>query len=369
VSHFDFIVIGAGIAGTSIAAHLAETNSVLLLEMEERPAYHATGRSAARYEPHYGPSAFVAFSKASGAFYRNPPLGFTDVPLLSKRPCLVLMPEDQESEVTGFLSADATVAEISEAEALSHFPSLRLGYSKRFFLDTMSGDLDVDLIHRGYARLFKSRGGQTRVNAEVLTLEKKNAWHITSKAGNFTCNTVVNAAGAWGDIIAVRAGVRPLGLIPKRRSIGVVPVDDPDLMQWTMIVDVAEKFYAKPQSGKLLVSSADTTPVDPHDAYADDEAIAIGIDRLMQATTLEINRLEHSWGGLRTFTPDKNPGIGFDPNVEGFFWLVGQGGYGIQSGPALSEAAAQLAMGRAMPSSCIEHGLVTAEINPARFHR
>jgi D-arginine dehydrogenase len=168
-------------------------------------------------------------------------------------------------------------------------------------------------------------------------------------------------------VIAARAGLKPVGLVPKRRSIGVFPVDEPQLMQWPMIIDTAESFYAKPQSGRLLVSSADVTPVEPHDAYADDEAVALGVERLMEATTLDITRMEHSWGGLRTFTPDKNPVIGFDPSTEGFFWLVGQGGYGIQSSPGVCVTAAALILGQAIPSQIIDHGLNPAEIRPERF--
>jgi D-arginine dehydrogenase len=368
MKHYDCIIVGAGIAGASVAAHLAATKRVLMIEMEERPGYHTTGRSAARYEPHYGPSAFVAFSKASGAFYRNPPEGFTDTPLLSKRPCLVIAPEEHRDATNQFLSADDSVSELGEREALGHMPLLRKGIAKRFFLDTQSGDLDVDLVHRGFLRLFKSRGGETVMNAEMVSLQQaKGLWQIETKAGTFSCETVVNAAGAWGDVIAERAGLRGVGLIPKRRSIGVAPVENADLMNWPMLTDVGETFYIKPQSGKLLVSSADATPVDPHDAYADDEAIAMGIDRLMQVTTLEINRIEHSWGGLRTFTPDKNPAIGFDPSTEGFFWLVGQGGYGIQSAPAVSETAAAMILGQAIPQYVIDNGLKPDEVKPQRY--
>jgi D-arginine dehydrogenase len=368
MKHYDCIIIGAGIAGASVAAHLAATKRVLMIEMEERPGYHTTGRSAARYEPHYGPSAFVAFSKASGEFYRNPPQGFTDTPLLSKRPCLVIAPEEQRDATTQFLSADDSVVELGEGEAQGHMPLLRKGIADRFFLDTQSGDLDVDLVHRGYLRLFKQRGGESLMNAEVISAQRvKSHWQIETKAGSFTCETIVNAAGAWGDVIAERAGLRGVGLIPKRRSIGVAPVDHPDLMNWPMLTDVGETFYIKPQSGKLLVSSADATPVGPHDAYADDEAIATGIDRLMQVTTLEINRIEHSWGGLRTFTPDKNPAVGFDPSTEGFFWLVGQGGYGIQSAPAVSATAAAMILEQPIPQYVIDHGLKPDEIKPQRY--
>lgn len=367
-NEYDCIVIGGGIAGASVAAHVAASQKTLLLEMEERPGYHTTGRSAARYEPNYGPSAFVAFSKASGAFYRQPPKDFADAPLMSERPCLFIMPHGQEDDQVHFLKDNPGAVEVSQAEALKLYPVLREGFAERFFVDLSSGDLDVDLIHRGFLRQFKKHGGVSVMNAEVLALTHSAAgWKIETRAGVFTCRTVVNAAGAWGDVIAARAGLKPIGLVPKRRSIGVFPVNDPTVMQWPMIVDMAESFYAMPQSGKLLVSSADVTQVEPHDAYADDEAIALGVERLMQATTLDITRMDNSWGGLRTFTPDKNPAIGFDPSTEGFFWLVGQGGYGIQSSPGVSVTAAALILGKPIPSEVLDHGLNPAEIKPERF--
>jgi D-arginine dehydrogenase len=170
--------------------------------------------------------------------------------------------------------------------------------------------------------------------------------------------------------VAKLGGVKPVGLIPKRRSIGLVPIDHLDLKSfadWPMVGDVGETWYAKPQSGKLMVSSADATPVEPHDAYADDMAIAEGVERLMTATTLEVERLDHRWGGLRTFAPDGNPVIGFDPTADGFFWLVGQGGYGIQSAPALSVAAAQMLLHNTVPQAAKDHGLDLKHISPDRF--
>ena len=368
-NEFDFIVIGAGIAGASVAAHLAATHKVLVLEMEERPGYHTTGRSAASYEPNYGPRSMLAFTRASEDFFKNPPDGFAGAPLFAKRGSFFLEAEGQEQKTQDLLSKSAGLQEFSEAQTRGLFPVLKHGYAKRSFLDDSTGDLDVDLLHRGYLRLFKSHGGVLVTDGAARTIERKDhRWSINTAKGTFTAPTLINAAGAWGDAVAQMAGAQPVGLVPKRRSIGVVSVTGHHGFEaWPMVTDVGETWYAKPQSGKLIVSSADATPVDPHDAYADDMAIAEGIARLMVATTLEVNHLDHSWGGLRSFVADGAPVVGFDPSTEGFFWLVGQGGYGIQSSPAMSRTAAALAQRQSVPGDVLAAGLDVTQIQPERL--
>ncbi len=365
----DFLVLGAGIAGVSVAAHLAEHASVAILEMEDRPAYHTTGRSAATFEPNYGPKPILALTRASAEFFNGPPAGFAGGPLLTPRSSLFLEPHDQAEAGKAFLGFATNVEELTPAELAKILPVLRPDYAKRGFLDRSTGDLDVDLIFGGYLKQFKARGGKLVLSAPAQSISKTGkVWTVTTPQGQFTATTIIDAAGAWGDAVAQLAGAKPVALTPKRRSIGVIPVEGHDgFMAWPMVTDCGETWYAKPQSGKLMVSSADATPVEPHDAYADDMAIAEGIERLMQATTLEVNRLEHNWGGLRTFAPDGRPVVGFDPSTEGFFWLVGQGGYGIQSAPALSRTAAALALHKKVPEDVLAHGLELAEISPNRL--
>lgn len=363
---FDIIVIGAGIAGVSVAAHLAQSRKVAVFDMEERAAYHTTGRSAAMYEPNYGPPPMLAFTRASAEFFKSPPQGFAAAPLVTPRHSLFFMQEGQEQAADKLLSISAGLEEISEAKARELFPVLNKGYAKRSFLDPHTADMDVDLLHGGFMKLFKSRGGNLVLSARVTALS--SGWTVETTQGRFHAPIVVNAAGAWGDHIAGLAGVTRVGLQPKRRSIGVIPMPAGTAFDnWPMVTDVGETWYAKPQSGKMMVSSADATPMEPHDAYADDMAIAEGIDRLMTATTIEVDRLEHSWGGLRTFAPDGNPVIGFDPSTDGFFWLVGQGGYGIQSAPSLSATAAALVLGQSVPDAVMSHGLNPDHIKPQRF--
>ena len=371
MQNFDFIVIGAGIAGASIAGHLAKTKSVVLVEMEDRAGYHTTGRSAASYEPNYGPAPMLAFTRASEMFYKSPPQGFADAPLFTKRSSLFFEAEGQAEMSAQLLAKSSGLREFSYAEAKSIYPVLREGYAKRRFFDASTGDLDVDLIHRGYLKLLREGGGHLKLSQPVKELTyKAGQWFVTAGLEILNAPVVVNAAGAWGDIVAKMAGAAPQGLIPKRRSIGVVPFEYPEAFaHWPMVTDVGETWYSKPQSGKLIVSSADATPVEPHDAYADDMAIAEGVERLMQATTIEVDRMDITWGGLRTFAPDGMPVVGYDQQTQGFFWLVGQGGYGIQSAPAVSETAAAMAIGLAVPQRTLDFGLDLKDIAPARFPR
>jgi D-arginine dehydrogenase len=368
---YDIAVIGAGIAGASVAAHLAETRRVILLEMEERPGYHSTGRSAAAYEPNYGPAPIRALSRASRGFFFAPPLGFADGPLVVPRDTMFFVPPDQESKGEQLLRVGHGLVEIDETAAAARFPLLRKGYAPWALLDEGTADIDVDLLHQGFLRLLKARGNDLVCAAEVRAIERKDGvWSLTTARGAFAASVIVNAAGAWADVVAARAGVKPIGLEPRRRSVGVVASPAGiDIMNLPLVGDVGETWYAKPQSGKFLVSSADATPVEPHDAYGDDMAIAEGIERFTQAAEIEVTRIEHTWGGLRTFAPDGVPVCGYDPSVEGFFWLAGQGGYGIQSSPALSRLAATLVLGQKAPTDIIEEGLTLADLDPGRFRK
>ena len=358
---FDIIVIGAGIAGASAAAHLAGTHRVLLLEMEERPGYHSTGRSAAAFEPNYGPACIRALTRAARDH-------FDSINVLTPRDSLFLVPESQMAAYQRLMASQKGMRDISIADARARMPLLREGYAAAAVLDPGTADIDVDVLHQGFLRQFKANSGISLCAQPAIAIERNGGWRVRTPDHEFTTPIIVNAAGAWGDRIAALAGVQTVGLQPKRRSVAVIPVPDGiDAANWPLIGDVGETWYSKPQSGKLLVSSAEATPVDPHDAYADDMALAEGIDRFQQATEIEVNRVEHSWGGLRSFAPDGNPVCGYDGKLEGFFWLIGQGGYGIQTSPALSRLAAAMVRGEAAPSDIIDEGLEASELSPKRF--
>ena len=362
-SEFDIIVIGAGIAGASVAAHLAETHKVAIVEMEERPGYHTTGRSAAAYEPNYGPAPIRALTRAGREY-------FAEGNYLTPRETVFLMPEGQEQIFSSLMAAQEGMHEITAAEAQVKFPLLKPGYAKCAALDPGTADIDVDLLHRNYLKLFRQRGGTLVCSAPVTALGFANGWTVAAGGHSFRTRIIVNAAGAWGDAIAKLAGKSPIGLQPKRRSIAVVPFPATvNAMGWPLVLDAAETWYCKPQSGKFLVSPADATPVDPHDAYADDLTLAEGIDRFQQAVDMEVTRVESTWGGLRSFAPDGNLVVGYDSAEDGFFWLIGQGGYGIQSAPALSCLAASLVRDEKPPSGIMDEGLALEEISPRRFER
>lgn len=358
---FDIIVIGAGIAGASAAAHLAGTARVAILEMEDRPGYHTTGRSAAAYEPNYGPAPILALTRASRAH-------FDAGGYLTPRETIFFMPATQEAAFERLMAAQRGMEEITVAEARARFPLLREGYARRAVLDRGTADIDVDLLHQSYLRRFRQNGGELHCSHPVTALERKGAWEVRAGNETFRAQIIVNAAGAWGDRVAAMAGRRPIGLQPKRRSAALVPgPGGTGVMQWPMVGDVGETWYCKPQSGKLLISPADATPVDPHDAYADDMTLAEGIARFEEAVDHRITRVEHSWGGLRSFAPDGCPVAGYDAAADGFFWLIGQGGYGIQSAPALSQLAAALVRGEAPPASILDEGLSPESLSPLRF--
>ena len=358
---FDIIVIGAGIAGASVAAHLAANRRVAICEMEDRPGYHTTGRSAAMYEPNYGSPPMLALTRAAGPeFWAG---GF-----LEKRDTMFFAPPEQEEQFQRLMGFQKGMREISVAEARRRFPFLHDGYAAHAVLDEGTADIDVDALHQHYLKLFRQRGGTVHCDHAVTALEKNGQWTVRTRGETFRTPIIVDAAGAWGDVVAEMAGRKPIGLQPKRRSMAVVPgPEGEDFMKWPMVGDVGETWYCKPQSGKLLISPAEATPVDPHDAYADDMTLAEGIERFQHAVNYEVTRVERTWGGLRSFAPDGCPVVGYDAQDDGFFWLIGQGGYGIQSSPALSRLAAALVRGDAPPTDIMDEGLVLGEISPERF--
>jgi D-arginine dehydrogenase len=366
----DIIVIGGGIAGASVGARLATDHKVVLLEMEDRPGYHSTGRSAATYEPNYGPPSIRSLTRASRDFFFSTTQCFTTSTLVSPRNSIFVVPEHQHREAEALLETGADLTPISVAEARRQVPPLREDYVKAALLDPSTADIDVDLLHQGFLRLIKAHGGDILCKAEVqgITL-RKGVWEVSTAAGVFAAPILINAAGAWGDKIAEKAGLKPVGLQPKRRSVAVLPVDaQMKVMTWSFVGDVGETWYAKPSGGQLLVSPAEAEPVAPHDAFADDMTLAEGIARFQEAVDIEVTRLAGSWGGLRSFVPDGNPVCGYAPEAEGFFWLIGQGGYGIQSSPALSDLAAALVCQKAVPAYIEREGLKLGDIAPGRFH-
>ncbi len=372
MTHTDIIVIGAGIAGASVAAHLADTHRVILTEREDRPGYHSTGRSAALFTEIYGNSLIRALTRASRAFLFAPPPAFTESALTRPRGCLYIATSGQLGSLREFAAlpdiAPAT-RPISTAEARNLCPVLREDYLAGALLEPDSSDIDVHALHQGYLHLFKGRNGRVLNGAPVQALERAgDGWTVRAGAETLTARVVVNAAGAWADEIATLAGVARIGLVPFRRT--AVLIDPPPGMTvntWPFVNDIDEQFYFKPEGGSLFLSPADETPAEPGDAQPDEWDVATAVDRVQSATTLQIDRLKARWAGLRTFATDRSPVVGFSQEAEGFFWLAGQGGYGIQTAPALSRAAAALALGSPLPPDLLQAGVRAEAMSPSRF--
>jgi len=369
----DFIVIGAGIAGASAAYGLAARGRTVMLERESQPGYHSTGRSAALYSQAYGPPQIRALSVGSHGFFTAPPAGFSDHPLLAPRGVLFVGAADRREAVERTV-ADAralapTMSVLDGMAAHALVPVLRPDRVACAGHEPDAMDLDVHALHQGFLRGFRARGGQVATDAEVIGLAHGgDGWTVETRAGRWSAPVVVNAAGAWCDVVAGLGGVAPVGLVPKRRTAFVfAPPAGMAVEHWPMVVDVDEQFYFKPDAGRLLGSPADETPVEPQDIQPEEWDIAVAADRIETATTLEIRRIERSWAGLRSFVADKTPVVGFDPAAEGFFWLAGQGGYGIQSAPALGRLAAALAAGDGLPADLADLGVDAALLAPARL--
>lgn len=374
MAEFDYIVVGGGMAGASAAYELAGFGKVLLIEREDRCGYHTTGRSAALYVETYGNSTIRGLTTAGKAFYLNPPTGFTDQPLLHPRGVMLIGRADQQASLDALLEEvggmRSNIRRISAEEAYRRSPVLKPGYVAGAVLDPDCMDIDVNALHQGYLRGLKARGGEQRTDAALLGLSRSNGqWIAETRAGAFQGRVVVDAAGAWGDEVAELAGAGPVGITPKRRTaILFQPPEGSDLRSWHGVIDADEQFYFKPDAGRLMASPADETPSAPCDAQPEEIDIAILIDRLEQATELSIRRIENRWAGLRTFASDKTPVIGFDPKVAGFFWLVGQGGYGIQTAPGISRLVGSLVQDRGVPSDIADLGVSEQALSPARFN-
>lgn len=360
----DVIVIGGGIAGIGAAARLSKDASVVILEMEDAPGRHATGRSAAVYIRNYGNETLRALNAASEPVFLEPE-GISDHSLLTARGELMVANGDGVEALDRYLEGSDGLVRISADDAVELFPLLRREWIESAAYESAAQDIDVDRLLQGFLRMARHNGAELITRANVSGLRRSDGiWHVETTSGAFSAPIVVNAAGAWADKVAEAAGVKPVGLTPLRRSAALVaPPAGTDMTGWPLVASAAEDWYIKPDAGKFMVSPADEDPVEPHDAWPEDMVLAEGIYRAEQAVALNVTRIEHSWAGLRTFAPDRTPVAGFADDAEGFFWLAGQGGYGVQTAPALSRLAADLCLGRT-PELASD---ILKSLHPGRF--
>jgi D-arginine dehydrogenase len=374
----DVAVIGAGIAGASMAWRLAPHLSVALVEREAQPGIHSTGRSAAMFMESYGPPAVRALTRASRAFYEHPPPGFAATPLLAPRGALyVAAPGQQDLLDATHSTMQATcpgLALLQREEVLARAPCLRPEVVLAGLLDGAAQDIDVHALLQGFVLGLRRQGGRLLAGAGLQGATRTGTgstavWELRLGGGSVVrCRQVVNAAGAWADEVAALFGARPVGLLPCRRSAFTFRVPDGvDASAWPAVVGIDEGWYFKPDAGQLLGSPANADPTFAHDVLPEEIDVANGIARIEAVSNLRIRRPTSTWAGLRSFVRDGELVIGWDDACPGFFWLAGQGGYGIQSAAGASAMAAALLLGAAMPPELAAHGIDPRALSPSRL--
>jgi D-arginine dehydrogenase len=374
----DAVVIGAGIAGTSMAYFMSNYARVLLLERESQPGVHSTGRSAALFSETYGSAQVRALTRASRSFLERPPHGFVEHALLSPRGALVIGTGEQSAQIESDYEAmreyTPQLQLLDGRRTRSLVPVLEPQFAQLGLYEPGAADIDVNALHQGFIRGLKQRGSRLECGVQIHSIERlRGEWLLDVSMRGAQPHTlrapiVINAAGAWADEVAALAEVAPLGIEPRRRSAFLFePPEAMDTAHWPFVTSVAEDFYFKPDAGLLLGSPANADPVEPHDVQAEGLDIAIGIDRIERATTMRIQRPIRPWAGLRSFVADGGLVGGFDTSVRGFFWLAALGGYGIQTCAAMGEACAHMALGRPIPAHLADAGLFPAMLGIERL--
>ncbi|MCO5154273.1 MULTISPECIES: NAD(P)/FAD-dependent oxidoreductase [unclassified Shinella] len=370
---FDIAIIGGGIAGLSLAYFLSPFRSVVVLEQEGALGYHSTGRSAAEFTLRDNAPLVNALARASHDFLMQPPEGFADVPLLIERGSIILGTAEKTALVRArFEAAKAlgvAVEWLDEAAMLARAPMLDPAYAAAAYFDPDYWDIEVDALLQAYARHARRNGaqileGQTFSGARRVA----GAWRIETGGDTISAGTLVNAAGGWADAVAALSGVAPAGIVPHRRT--AITVDLPggiDASRLPEINEIEELFYFKPEGGRLLASPADATPCEPADVQPEELDIAYAAHYVEEVTTLSVRRVFKSWAGMRSFSADRLPVIGPAKDEPSFFWLAGQGGYGILTSPALGSLSAALLTGSSMPEPLAREGITAETFSPSRF--
>ncbi len=369
--NFDIIVIGAGMAGASVASELSSLARVLVIEAEEQAGYHSTGRSAALFSEVYGAPLIRALSRASRQSFVEPTLD-VDAPLVKRRGTLLIAANAQRPALDAYLADPAVRAatfRLDSDETRSLVPVLRPAAAVESVFEPESCDIDVHALHQAYLRNARRKGVVILTAARIGAIKRADgAWRVTTADDQFAAPTIINAAGAWADRVASVAGVRPIGLTPMRRTMAVVEAPPAhDSHAWPMVVAADESFYFKPDAGRMLLSPADETPTEPCDCQPDDYDVAVAAHRYEEATGLTVPRILSRWAGLRTFTHDRLPVVGSQPDEPGFVWMAGQGGYGIQIAPALAAITAAAVAAQPSPEQVKAEGIGIEDLLPSRL--
>ena len=362
---FDIAIVGAGMAGASLACELAGHASVMLLEMEAQPGYHSTGRSAAFWSESYGGPRVQPLTTASGPFLAAPPPEFHSGSFLRPRGALTVARESGTIALDrmekAFARASVELRRLGRADLEARIPGLMPDWEEALY-EPSCCDIDVAGLHAAYLRQAKSMGAQLLVNAEVTAIgRQRGRWSLATRSGPIDAAILVNAAGAWADRVASLAGILPLGIQPYRRTIVQLRVDPPPSPDLPLVIDADGGFYFKPEAGgRLWLSPHDETACAPSDCAPEEIDIALAIDRLERIVPWRIQAVEHRWAGLRSFAPDRLPVFGLARDAADFFWCAGQGGFGIQTAPAAAKLCAALLLGE-VPDAAV------AEIDPAPY--
>ncbi len=366
----DVLVVGGGMAGVSIGAELADKCRVILVEGEAQLAFHSTGRSAAMYLPSYGGRVVRAVTEASRE-------GYDEIseergePLLTSRSLLWVAFDDQGDVAVRTLAAESAAVDLVAADvAIDLCPVLRPDLVRFAGLDAAGMEIDVAGLHQAYLRRFRARGGIVVLASPVTDIAPRaTGWRVTAGQQQIEVDHIVDAAGAWADRVAEMAGIPSIGLVPKRRSAFLSPVATSyeGMDRWPMVDDGAEGWYFKPEAGGLLVSPADATPVEPHDARPEEIEIARAIEAINECTVLGLRSVSHSWAGLRSFVHDEIPVVGARSDHPGFFFFAGQGGYGIQMAPALARIGASLLLNGTLASDLVVPDISAETFSPDRL--
>ena len=371
--NFDFVVIGAGISGAAAAFELALHGTVAMIEAESSPGYHSTGRSAALFTPNYGSNPVRILNQISANFFKSPPDNFCESNLLTPRGCLYVALPGKETKLEEEFSEKAAnghnVEFMTASQALNRAPVLRTQNVGSAVYEPDVMDIDVATLHQGFLRGFKKRGGTILCNKRVCRIEHTSTgWEVLAEDTVIGGGVIVNAAGAWADEVGALAGALPIGLVPKRRTVIIVePPKSIGLSDLPCVGFWGAKPYFQPEVDNILACLGDQTPVKAQDIRPDEMDIALLVDWLERMTKIKVSRIGHSWAGLRSFVSDESPVVGFDPQIPDFFWLAGQGGYGIMMSPTLGQVTAELIIKGKLPSDLIELGLRELDISPIRL--